>query len=259
MSAAPFGHIRRALLVMALSLAGIVMTVRAEGSSEAHANRLHRNDALAEALAIYNQRIVDDPSAADLRYNLGTTLLRLGEPGALEQLAAGTGSDDERLEIRARYNMGLWSLIAAFLATSNDSTIFHATNAVEANKSALRLDPEHMDARWNLGLAQIILADAAPEPGLMDPGDIDGPEIMGDRMESSNAPDLANREGLDETFATGEEETLASDDLAPLSVSEASQILGTSHLDPSTIMTKLLRREGRAQRRRGIGVQGMPW
>ena len=259
MNANLFGDLRRTLLVMALSLAGIVMTVRMERSSEARANRLHRGDALAEAAAIYDQRIVDDPSAADLRYNLGTTLLRLGEPGALEELAAGSGTGDERLEVRVRYNMGLVSLIAAYLATSNDSTIFHAANAVEANKSALRLDPEHLDARWNLALAQRILADAAPEPGLMDPGDITGPEIMGDRMESPNAPDLANREGLEETFATGEEETLAGDSLAPLSVLEASEILGTGHLNPSTILTKLLLREGRSLRRQGIYVQGTPW
>jgi tetratricopeptide (TPR) repeat protein len=253
------GDGRRTLLVAALSLAGIAMTVTAERSSEARANRLHRGDELAEAAAIYDQRIVDDPSAPDLRYNRGTTLLRLGEPGALEELAAGTGSDDARLEVRVRYNMGLSSLIAAFLSPSNDSTIFHAASAIEANKRALRLDPNHMNARWNLALAQIILADAAPEPGVMDPGDITGPEILGDRMESSNAPDLANREGIDETFATGEEEALAGDDLAPLSVLEASEILGTSHLDPSTILTKLLLREGRNQRRRGIYVQGNPW
>ncbi len=254
-----FGDGRRALLVAVLSLVGIVMTVRADRASEARANRLHRSDELPEAAAIYSERIVDDPSAPDLRYNLGTTLLRMGEPGALEELAVGSASDDERLEVRARYNMGLWSLIRAILATSNDSTLFHAANAIEANKSALRLDPEHLDARWNMALAQRVLAEATPEPGLMDPGDISGPEIMGDRMESPSPPDLANREGIDETLTTGEQEALAGEDLAPLSVLEASEILGTSHLDPSTIMAKLLRREGRALFRRGYYVEGPPW
>lgn len=254
-----FGDGRRTLLVAALSLAGIGLTVRAERSSEARANRLHRHDALAEAAVIYDQHVVDEPSAADLRYNLGTTLLRLGKPEAFTELVAGTDTDDERLRVRAHYNLGLWSLIAAIMAPETDSVLFHAANAVESNKSALRLDPDHVDAGWNLWLAQRILVSAAPEQGLMDPGDITGPENIGERIETTNPLDLANREGLEEAFANGEQEAPAGDDLEPLSVLEANQILGTSHLDPSTIMTKLLNREGRARRRQAIYVEGPPW
>lgn len=254
-----FSQGRQTRVVVALALVGIGLTLRAERSSEARANRLHRNDALAEAAAIYDQRVTDEPSAADLRYNLGTTLLRLGEPGAFTELAAGSDTEDERLQVRAHYNMGLWSLIQAIVTPSTDSVLFHAANAVESNKSALRLDPHHLDARWNLALAQRILVSAAPEQGLMDPGDIAGPDNIGERMESDSPLDLANREGLEEALASGEEETLAGDDLDALSVGEASEILGTSHLDPSTIMTKLLNREGRARRRQGIYVEGPPW
>lgn len=254
-----FGDRRRMLLLVALSLAGMGLTLRAERASEARANRLHRNDALVEAAAIYDQQVIEEPSAADLRYNLGTTLLRLGEPGALTELAAGTDTEDDRLRVHALYNMGLWSLIQSIMAPSTDSVLFHAANAVEANKSALRLDPEHLDARWNLALAQRILESSAPEQGLMDPGDIDGPDNIGERMESDSPLDLANREGLEEAFTTGEQEAPAGDDMEPLSVLEANEILGTSHLDPSTIMTKLLNRQGRARRRQGIYVEGSPW
>ncbi len=255
-----FGDHRRTLLLVALSLAGIGLTLRADRASEARANRLHRSDALAEAAAIYDQQAIDDPSAADLRYNLGTTLLRLGEQSeAFTELAAGTDTDDERVRVHALYNLGLWSLIQAIMSSTTDSVLFHAANAVETNKSALRLEPEHLDARWNLALAQLILETSTPEQGLMDPGDIDGPDNIGERMESPSPLDLANREGLEEAFATGEQEAPAGDDLAALSVVEANEILGTSHLDPTTIMTKLLNREGRARRRQAIYVEGPPW
>jgi tetratricopeptide (TPR) repeat protein len=254
-----FGDRRRTLLLVALSLVGIGLTLRAEQASEARANRLHRNDALAEAAAIYDQQVIDDPAAADLRYNLGTTLLRLGEPGAGTELAAGTDTDDERLRVHALYNLGLWTLIQSIMASTTDSVLFHAANAVEMNKSALRLDPGHLDARWNLALAQQILVNSTPEQGLMDPGDIAGPDNIGERMETDSSLDLANREGLEEASPTGEAEALAGEDVEALSVLEASEILGTSHLDPSTLMTKLLNREGRARRRQGIFVNGPMW
>jgi hypothetical protein len=52
----------------------------------------------------------------------------------------------------------------------------------------------------------------------------------------------------------GEAETAASaDELHPLSLIEASEILGTGHLDPTTMVAKLLAFEGRALRSRASG------
>ncbi len=53
---------------------------------------------------------------------------------------------------------------------------------------------------------------------------------------------------------------MAQVDLLPLTLAEASAILGTGHLDPSTMTGKLLLREGRARRRRqNFVVEGPPW
>jgi tetratricopeptide (TPR) repeat protein len=259
MTPTAFWNARRLLVLVALSIAGMTATIYADRTSESRANRLHRADELPEAAAIYRERVEQDPEAARLRYNLGTTLLRMGEPGAFEELAAGTVAESERLRVRSFYNVGLWSLIQSIMAPSTDSVLFHAANSVEANKAALRLDPEHADAKWNLALAQRILVTSAPEQSLMDPGDISGPDNIGERMESEAPNDLADREGDEDILAAAESESLAGDSLQALTPAEANGILGRGHLDPTRIMFKMLDREGRARRRNGYYVVGSPW
>ena len=136
-----FGSGWRALLLVALSVVGITLTVRAERESESRANRLHRADRLEEAAQIYADRAAEDSTTERLSYNLGTTLLRLGSPEAGLVLTTARESSDERVRGGAHYNLGLWRLIQALLSRSNDSILFHATQAVQENKDALRLDP----------------------------------------------------------------------------------------------------------------------
>ena len=259
MSDSLFGNRWRALLLVGLSIAGIVLTVRAERASESRANRLHRSDQLDEAARIYADRMVRDSTAERLHYNLGTTMLRLGEPDAASQLARALESGDERLRTSAHYNLGLWSLIQALFAQATDSVLFHAANAIEANKAALRLDPDHADAGWNLILAQGIFQNASPD---IDPGNIDDPNgapALGEMQIIEGPAPFGQDLGFGDGASEGEEEALADEDLTPLSLSEATEILGTGHLDPTTITGKLLLREGRARRRRGRFIQGPAW
>jgi hypothetical protein len=255
-----FGTPRHALLLAAFAVAGIGATVWADRTSEARANRLHRSDAVDEAAAIYAERVAEDPEETRLRYNYGTTLLRLGAEGALEELTAGTSAESERQRVSAFYNKALWSLVQALVTQAGtDSILFHAAGAVEANKAALRLDPEHENARWNLALAQRVLETAAPEPGMMDPGSISGPDMIGEPMVTPAPMQLTNQDGLEDVPVVGESETLAGDDLLPLSPAEANQFLGTSHLDPTRIMSKMLVRESRQRRARASFFDGQPW
>jgi tetratricopeptide (TPR) repeat protein len=253
-----FGDTRHALVLAAFAVAGIALTVRADRTSEARANRLHRADQVEEAAAIYQAHVEADPEATRLRYNLGTTLLRLGATGAYEELAAGTASESERQRARASYNLGLWNLIQALVVPETDSILYYAANAIEANKAALRIDPEHENAKWNLALARRVLETSGLEQALMDPGDISGPDNIGEQTVSSAPMQLANREGLVNIMVVGEAETLAGDDLEPLSQLQANEILGSGHLDPSRITAKMLNRVGRSWRQRGYLVEGPP-
>ena len=93
----------------------------------------------------------------------------------------------------------------------------------------------------------------------MEPGDVTGPDNIGERIETPNPLELANREGLDEVAVVAETETLAGEDMEPLSPLQADEILGTGHLDPSTLITRMFRRESRSQRQRGWYGDGSPW
>jgi tetratricopeptide (TPR) repeat protein len=255
-----FGSGWRALLLVGLSVVGIALTLSAERESESRANRLHRADRLEEAAGIYVDRAAEDSTAERLHYNLGTTLLRMGRSEAAQELTTATESDDERVRVGAHYNLGLWRLIQAFLSQSSDSVIYRATQAVEENKAALRLDPSHPDAGWNLALAQILIVEASPD---FDLGNIDQPNGAPDfgEIQIIEGPSpFGQDEGLGDQASDAEEESIAQEDLMPLTLAEASDILGTGHLDPSTMTGKLLLREGRARRRRrNFVVEGPPW
>lgn len=254
-----FGSGWRALLLVALSVVGITLTVRSERESESRANRLHRADRLEEAAQIYADRAAEDASAERLRYNLGTTLLRMGSPEAGLELTTATESDDEQVRAGAHYNLGLWRLIQALLSQSADSIIYHATQAVQENKAALRLDPSNADAGWNLAFARILIVEASPD---YDVGNIDQPNgapDLGEIQIIEGPSPFGQDEGFGEQASEAEEEAIAQDDLLPLTLAEASDILGTAHLDPSTMTGKLLLREGRDRRRRGFYVVGSPW
>ena len=254
-----FGSGWRALLLVGLSVVGITLTVNAERESESRANRLHRADRLEEAAEIYVTRALGDSTAERLRYNLGTTLLRQGSPGAAVELTIAAESDDERVRVGAHYNLGLWRLIQALLSQSNDSIIYHATQAVEENKAALRLNPSHPDAGWNLSFARILIVEASPD---FDEGNIDQPNGAPDfgEIQIIEGPSpFGQEEGFGDQPSEAEEESVATEDFPPLTLAEASEILGTGHRDPSTMTFKLLRREGRGRSRRGIPLQGPPW
>ena len=254
-----FGSGWRALLLVGLSVVGIVLTVRAERASESRANRLHRADRLEEAAEIYVDRAAEESAAERLHYNLGTTLLRMGSPEAALELTNAKESGNERVRVGAHYNLGLWRLIEALLSQSNDSIVYQASRAVEENKAALRLDPSHPDAGWNLAFARILIVEASPD---FDVGNIDQPNgapDLGEIQIIEGPSPFGQDEGFGEQPSDAEEESIAQEDLLPLTLAEASDILGTGHLDPSTMTGKLLLREGRARRRRQIFVEGPPW
>ncbi len=254
-----FGSGWRALLLVGLSVVGIALTVRAERASESRANRLHRADRLEEAAEIYLDRATENSTAERLHYNLGTTLLRLGSPEAARELTTATESDDERVRAGAHYNLGLWRLIQALVSQRSDSIVYRATQALEENKAALRLDPRHPDAGWNLAFAQILIVEASPD---FDLGNIDEPNrgpLLGEIQIIEGPSPFGQDEGFGDQPSEAEDESIAQEDLLPLTLAEAGEILGTGHLDPSTMTGKLLLREGRARRRRQILVEGPPW
>ena len=118
---------------------------------EEKGNRAYRRGEYAEALKRYREALTVDSEPARLQYNLGTTLLQLGEfLEARESLAEGLGAQAPDLRSRAFYNLGN-SLAGGSGGDSADEEELRA--GVEAYRRALLLDPRRDEARWNMELA----------------------------------------------------------------------------------------------------------
>ncbi|MEN8374104.1 MAG: tetratricopeptide repeat protein [Gemmatimonadota bacterium] len=134
------------VIVGALLLAGFGDTERG--------NRLFRDGRYEEALSAYREALQAGRDDPELRYNIGTTLLRLGRYAEAErQYARALRSVDPELRTPTFYNLGL-----RFLSDGRGSPdpraqarLFDA--AVEAFRQSLRLDPADTDAKWNLEMA----------------------------------------------------------------------------------------------------------
>jgi hypothetical protein len=204
---------------------------------------------------IYTDLLGRDPAANELRYNLGTALLSLGDESAGEELTRAASGAGGETRVRALYNLGLWHLTEALKAEVSDSGRAHAARAVAANKNVLRLQPGRTDASWNLALALRLLdsIDAGAAAG-----GLRSSRGTADR-DGAPVPPHDPRDAADERDAragprTAESETRARpQEIAPLSLSEASELLGAVHRDPTTMVGKLMAFEGRALRLRASG------
>ena len=252
--------LRRAAPLLLLSLTGLLVSWTAERQSVQHANRLHRQGALPEAATIYANHVEGDSADLSLRYNLGTTLLGVGVSSAASELSASTHSADPHVRVRGLYNLGLWNLVRATETEATDSARAYTLASVDASKGALRLSPGRADARWNLAMAQRMLDSIESSDGRAGTESVDGAAEADDLVRTDETQDLQDESPVGDGPQEGEEEALAeSDEVAPLTILEADDILGSGHTDSSTMMRKLLAFEGRAQRRVRLGRTSPRW
>lgn len=149
-----------------LTMVGMLAVLAAGGVAEG--NRRYAAGDYAGAADAYAEALARGDTSAVLRYNLGTTLLRLGRyDEALPHLEAAA-REGSPLPVRARghYNGGGADLEPAFTGAVTDAAERRARlrRAVRHYRDALRLDPGNDDARWNLELAQRLLADDERPP-----------------------------------------------------------------------------------------------
>lgn len=152
------------MIVRNLSVVALVVLLTGFGFGDfERGNRLYRQGRFAEAVEAYESALESGRDSPELRYNLGTALLRLGryedaEPHFLAALAAV----DPELRERTLYNLGNRFLSDARRAADPEARGRLLDAAVEAYKQALRIRPEDEDAKWNLELALQDLEDQPP-------------------------------------------------------------------------------------------------
>lgn len=245
-------------VAVTMALAGLLSAWTLDRRSSERANRIYREGALREAAMIYADRLGRDPASAELRYNFGTALLSLGDERAGEELARAGSDTDGEIRVRALYNLGLWDLTEALKAEGSDSARAHALNAVAANKNVLRLRPGSPNAGWNLALALRLLDSIDTGAGAS------GLRSSNGAVDRDGAPvppheprDAGGEQAARDGPRAAEGETAArAGEIAPLSLIEASEIVGTGHRDPTKMVGKLMAFEGRALRLRASGRLG---
>lgn len=237
---------RRTILGV-VAATGLITAVVVERGSLERANRLHRSGLWERAGELYRARTqrADDPR---LRYNLGTTLTATRSEGAEAELARAATTGDVDIRSRATYNSGFLSLDRAMGTQLSDSVRIHASASAEANRNALRLQPENDDAKWNLAMALRMLDSIDAIERRSGREQQEGAVQADVVTRSVNVPDAAEDERAEDPPAEGEEESIAVlGDETPLTLQEASDLLGRTHLNATELLGKLLALESRSR------------
>lgn len=138
------------------------------GGGLAEGNRLYRAGQFRRAAEAYARRQEAGDTTVVLRYNLGTTLLRLQQwDEARPHLEAAIEAQPAELRQRALYNAGNADLEPVFRrkVTEDGPRREALLRAVGRYKDALLLRPDDQDAKWNLELALRLLRNQPPSGG----------------------------------------------------------------------------------------------
>lgn len=139
---------KRILFIMVLGLA------RAAGVSAddfstyvGRGNAAYQEGEYSQALDWYHQAEVERPETPGLDFNIGTTLYQEGKyEEALEKLQKSLNTEDITHEALAQYNIG-----NGRFRTGDYQA------AIQAYQKSLELNPDDLDAKYNLELARIRL------------------------------------------------------------------------------------------------------
>jgi len=209
----------------AAAIGALVLVTSAAGIGDVErGNRHYRAGRYAEAVEAYQAALRDGDNSPELRYNLGTALLRLGR---YEDVDPG-------LRERSWYNLGNRFLEAARASAEAGGQAPLLGTAIEAYQRALRLDPDDRDAKWNLELSlreqerQASMAGASGEQGEARPDQR--------RDEGGEGGGGAPEQGDERTDRTGPA------DRQPLSREQAERILSAVEQDERELTRRTLQK-----------------
>jgi tetratricopeptide (TPR) repeat protein len=146
-------------LLMTLTVS-MFSTVDADevGAKNRKANKLYSKGQYDEALKLYGDALLLDPSDGKLKMNKGSALYRLGELDEAEKSYQDALSSrlGKKALADAHYNLGnIQYKQAEKLESSGDAASARKkySGALESYVNTLKLRPNDMDAKWNLQLA----------------------------------------------------------------------------------------------------------
>jgi tetratricopeptide (TPR) repeat protein len=150
----------RLLLLVILTLGARFLAQEESG------NRAYRRGDYAAAAERYREALARSELSPRLQYNLGTALLRLDQPEAVERLVEALAAQSPELRARAFYNLGN---ALAQESSGEQPGAEGLRAAIEAYRRSLLLDPGPDDVRWNLELAMQRLEEAEQRAQMQGP------------------------------------------------------------------------------------------
>jgi len=145
------------LMITAVSIFSFVNADEV-GAKNRRANKLYSKGQHGEALKLYDDALLLDPSNGKLKMNKGSALYRLGELDEAEKSyqEALSSQLNKKTTADAHYNLGnIQYKQAEELESAGDpaSARQKYSGALESYINTLKLRPNDMDAKWNLQLA----------------------------------------------------------------------------------------------------------
>ena len=241
-------------VVALIVVAGLAMsTLALDRISVERANRLHRAGDMEGAAEGYLRRAGGAAGGA-VAYNLGTTMLALGDVGADSLLLAATLDEDATARQRAFRNLGLSRLQRVVPMLDADSAATILDESIGFGREALWLDPTDEDVRWNLALAQRMLDSIArlqvnPENQRSSGNDdtrVDlvamtrGPDGQGESGEEPPEPEEGESPGNRMGAPEGAREAWTTRDPGPLTREMALRIIDGTRDDAEALIRGIL-------------------
>ena len=205
------------------------------GSLE-YGNRLYRSGRDEQAADLYRARTEARFTGPEALYNLGTVLLR-PEAGAEaeEYLRLATETGDSAAVQRGHYNLGIHLLFQLEASSEPDSWVPLLGAAITSNRRALRLDPGHEDARWNLAFSQLIFDEMTRVEAPGEVSESAEEESPSGADEGLVIPEPGQGDGRPPPME-GNREALAGEDPGPLTEDEAMGLLEFVQDDPVQLL-----------------------
>ncbi|HEX2077056.1 MAG TPA: tetratricopeptide repeat protein [Longimicrobium sp.] len=173
---------RRLMILGAAALIG--------GGALAEGERAYQRGDYRAAAAAYGRALAAGDSSAVVRYNLGTSLLRLGrhDEARPHLEAAALARAPLEVRFRAEYNAGNTHLVpVAAGSVPSEQRRERLFRAIAHYRRALLLRPGDVDAKWNLELANRLLREQTGGGGGEDDEDNESPSGGGGENDPSPA------------------------------------------------------------------------
>ena len=243
---------RRLATVIGVGLLVSALLYVVDRRSIERANRLYREGQVTAAMNRY-ARLDPGPDGAE-SYNLGTSLLALGDAEADAHLIDGTRGTDSITRQKAYYNLAYAQLVRVDPSLAQDSALDLLKQAVSNGRVAVRLDPEDVDALWNLTLAQRMLDSLTTLPQEAEGQESAGKdetvidlvalarseEGTGQSGEEPEQPPPMESSGVRQAAAQGARESWATQDPGSMSPVDAMALLASLADSPERLVHGIL-------------------